>query len=187
MSAPSPPALQFVHTELHEVSEEKSHRFHEKNQAITSEDLWRTWHQNKGEGSKVRVQQAARLQWDCRDVLTAELDIVKCLKMKGGINVLAWEKCTRPLDYKMIHVLDIVAGIVASRSVVPHLWTDRQFVGPDWTACRIGAGLVVTTPSLAVFQWTNDDVIFWLEGYVELPQYSEVFRKHNITGRVLPR
>ena len=52
MSLPSPlPALQFVHTELHELSEEKSHRFHETHQAITSEDLWQSWHENKGEGS----------------------------------------------------------------------------------------------------------------------------------------
>ena len=45
----------------------------------------------------------------------------------------------------------------------------------------------MTTPSRAVFRWTNDDVISWLESYVELPQYSEVFRRHNITGRLLPR
>lgn len=39
----------------------------------------------------------------------------------------------------------------------------------------------------AVFNWSNDDVVRWLESYVELPQYSPLFRKYNITGRHLPR
>lgn len=37
------------------------------------------------------------------------------------------------------------------------------------------------------FNWSVDDVLSWLESSVELPQYGEVFRKHNITGRHLPR
>lgn len=42
-------------------------------------------------------------------------------------------------------------------------------------------------PPPPVFNWSTDDVLSWLETYVELPQYSEVFKKHNITGRHLPR
>jgi len=75
---------EFLQTELHEGSE-KSQRFHETDLEITSEDLWKSWHENQ------------------------------------------------------------------------------------------------------VFNWSTDDVLSWLETYVELPQYSEVFKKHNITGRHLPR
>lgn len=37
-----------------------------------------------------------------------------------------------------------------------------------------------------VFNWTTEDVLNWLEHYVELPQYSSVFIKNQITGRQLP-
>lgn len=37
-----------------------------------------------------------------------------------------------------------------------------------------------------VFNWTNEDVLNWLEHYVELPEYSTAFRKNQITGRQLP-
>lgn len=40
--------------------------------------------------------------------------------------------------------------------------------------------------SLAVFNWTIEDVLDWLENYVELPQYADVFRQQQITGRQLP-
>lgn len=38
----------------------------------------------------------------------------------------------------------------------------------------------------AVFNWTNENVLEWLESYVELPQYSSAFRENQITGRQLP-
>ncbi len=38
----------------------------------------------------------------------------------------------------------------------------------------------------AVFNWTTEDVVEWLEAYVELPQYSAAFRRNEITGRQLP-
>lgn len=38
----------------------------------------------------------------------------------------------------------------------------------------------------AVFNWTNKDVLNWLEHYVELPEYSSAFIEHQITGRHLP-
>ena len=38
-----------------------------------------------------------------------------------------------------------------------------------------------------VFNWTTDDVIFWLKYHVHLPQYAEAFRRHKITGRLLPK
>ena len=40
---------------------------------------------------------------------------------------------------------------------------------------------------VAVFYWTNAEVLQWLTVYVELPQYRDVFYKLNITGRHLPR
>ena len=38
-----------------------------------------------------------------------------------------------------------------------------------------------------MFNWTTDDVVFWLTNHVHLPQYAEVFRRHKITGRLLPK
>ena len=38
-----------------------------------------------------------------------------------------------------------------------------------------------------VHNWTTSDVEEWLTSYVELPQYSQVFRKFRIDGRSLPR
>ena len=38
----------------------------------------------------------------------------------------------------------------------------------------------------AVFNWTNEDVLNWLEHYVELPEYSSAFREQQISGRQLP-
>lgn len=38
----------------------------------------------------------------------------------------------------------------------------------------------------SVFNWTNQDVLNWLEHYVELPQYSGAFIENQITGRHLP-
>lgn len=38
-----------------------------------------------------------------------------------------------------------------------------------------------------MFNWTTDDVIFWLNDHVHLPQYTETFRRHKITGRLLPK
>ena len=40
---------------------------------------------------------------------------------------------------------------------------------------------------LTVFNWTTDDVVFWLNNHVHLPQYTETFRRHKITGRLLPK
>lgn len=37
-----------------------------------------------------------------------------------------------------------------------------------------------------MFNWTNENVLEWLENYVELPQYSSAFRENQITGRQLP-
>ena len=37
-----------------------------------------------------------------------------------------------------------------------------------------------------MFNWTTEDVLDWLEHYVELPEYTETFRRHHITGRQLP-
>jgi hypothetical protein len=37
-----------------------------------------------------------------------------------------------------------------------------------------------------VFNWTNQDVLNWLENYVELPGYSSAFKENQITGRHLP-
>lgn len=39
---------------------------------------------------------------------------------------------------------------------------------------------------LSVFNWTNQDVLDWLEHSVELPQYTNTFKHHQITGRQLP-
>lgn len=64
---------------------------------------------------------------------------------------------------------------------------------------KVGAGLIrVTTLGtslcfevtslfmLPVFNWTTQDVLNWLEHYVELPQYSSTFIENQITGRHLP-
>ena len=40
---------------------------------------------------------------------------------------------------------------------------------------------------VSVYNWTVDDVIVWLEDFVELPQYSEAFRINAVEGRILPR
>ena len=37
-----------------------------------------------------------------------------------------------------------------------------------------------------MFNWTTEDVVEWLEHYVELPEYAEAFRSQRITGRQLP-
>lgn len=46
--------------------------------------------------------------------------------------------------------------------------------------------LSVHTYVPAVFNWTNRDVLTWLEDYVELPEYSSAFAENHITGRQLP-
>lgn len=38
-----------------------------------------------------------------------------------------------------------------------------------------------------VYNWTVDEVVEWLEAYVELPQYVEAFRKMNFNGTSMPR
>lgn len=38
----------------------------------------------------------------------------------------------------------------------------------------------------SVFNWTNEDVLDWLEHSVELPQYASTFKHLQITGRQLP-
>lgn len=38
-----------------------------------------------------------------------------------------------------------------------------------------------------VYNWTVDEVVEWLITYVELPQYTEAFRKMNFNGSVMPR
>ena len=43
---------QFVQMELKDNTE-KSHRFHETDSQITSEDLWLSWQQNEGTGARV--------------------------------------------------------------------------------------------------------------------------------------
>ncbi|XP_036420399.1 stromal interaction molecule 1a isoform X1 [Colossoma macropomum] len=41
--------------------------------------------------------------------------------------------------------------------------------------------------SSKVYNWTVDEVVEWLEAYVELPQYVETFRKMNLNGTAMPR
>ncbi|XP_026880913.2 stromal interaction molecule 1a isoform X4 [Electrophorus electricus] len=41
--------------------------------------------------------------------------------------------------------------------------------------------------SSKVYNWTVDEVVEWLESYVELPQYVEAFRKMNLNGTAMPR
>ena len=41
--------------------------------------------------------------------------------------------------------------------------------------------------TVAVYNWTVDEVIAWLVSEVELPQYVDTFRVNAIDGRVLPR
>ncbi|CAL8363513.1 unnamed protein product [Lota lota] len=38
-----------------------------------------------------------------------------------------------------------------------------------------------------VYNWTLEDMEIWLLRYVELPQYMDTFKKHNIDGKALPR
>ncbi|XP_072547685.1 stromal interaction molecule 1a isoform X2 [Salminus brasiliensis] len=38
-----------------------------------------------------------------------------------------------------------------------------------------------------VYNWTVNEVVEWLEAYVELPQYVEAFRKMNFNGTTMPR
>lgn len=38
-----------------------------------------------------------------------------------------------------------------------------------------------------VSNWTVDEVVEWLKNYVELPQYEEIFRKLQLSGRDMPR
>ncbi|KAI5099355.1 stromal interaction molecule 1 precursor, partial [Silurus meridionalis] len=38
-----------------------------------------------------------------------------------------------------------------------------------------------------VYNWTVDEVVDWLEAYVELSQYAEAFRKMNFNGTSMPR
>ncbi|XP_017562685.1 stromal interaction molecule 1a isoform X2 [Pygocentrus nattereri] len=41
--------------------------------------------------------------------------------------------------------------------------------------------------SSKVYNWTVDEVVEWLEAYVELPQYLEAFHKMNLNGTAMPR
>lgn len=38
-----------------------------------------------------------------------------------------------------------------------------------------------------VHNWTQEQTTEWLAQSVQLPQYVNLFKKHKITGRVLPR
>ncbi|KAM4620676.1 LOW QUALITY PROTEIN: stromal interaction molecule 1b [Polymixia lowei] len=38
-----------------------------------------------------------------------------------------------------------------------------------------------------VYNWTVEEAEDWLVNYVELPQYTHTFRKHNMDGKALPR
>lgn len=38
-----------------------------------------------------------------------------------------------------------------------------------------------------MYNWTVDEVVDWLEAYVELPQYVEAFRKMTFNGTSMPR
>ena len=51
----------------------------------------------------------------------------------------------------------------------------------------IGQGQIMGLVFVSVYNWTVDDVIVWLEDFVELPQYSEAFRINAVEGRILPR
>uniref|UniRef100_A0A3P8Y9P3 SAM domain-containing protein n=1 Tax=Esox lucius TaxID=8010 RepID=A0A3P8Y9P3_ESOLU len=44
-----------------------------------------------------------------------------------------------------------------------------------------------TWKSSEVYNWTVDEVVKWLIGYVELPQYQEAFSKMQFNGSVMPR
>ncbi|XP_060744164.1 stromal interaction molecule 1a isoform X1 [Tachysurus vachellii] len=56
---------------------------------------------------------------------------------------------------------------------------DDQFISVEdlWHAWK----------SSKVYNWTVDEVVDWLEAYVELQQYAEAFRKMNISGTSMPR
>ncbi|KAG7321595.1 hypothetical protein KOW79_014453 [Hemibagrus wyckioides] len=56
---------------------------------------------------------------------------------------------------------------------------DDQFISVEdlWNAWK----------SSKVYNWSVDEVVEWLEAYVELPQYVEAFRKMNINGTSMPR
>ncbi|XP_027006390.1 stromal interaction molecule 1a isoform X3 [Tachysurus fulvidraco] len=56
---------------------------------------------------------------------------------------------------------------------------DDQFISVEdlWNAWK----------SSKVYNWTVDEVVDWLENYVELQQYVEAFRKMNINGTSMPR
>ncbi|XP_051963243.1 stromal interaction molecule 1-like isoform X1 [Xyrauchen texanus] len=56
---------------------------------------------------------------------------------------------------------------------------DDQFISVEdlWNAWKISE----------VYNWTVDEVVDWLIGYVELPQYVEAFRKMNFNGTSMPR
>ena len=57
--------LQFLQTELHEGSE-KSQRFHETDLEITSEDLWKSWHENQGVCVTLQTGCSCRhITWTC--------------------------------------------------------------------------------------------------------------------------
>ncbi|XP_062873278.1 stromal interaction molecule 1a isoform X2 [Trichomycterus rosablanca] len=56
---------------------------------------------------------------------------------------------------------------------------DDQFISVEdlWNAWK----------SSKVYNWTVDEVVEWLEAYVELPQYLEAFRKMSFNGTAMPR
>ncbi|XP_051522398.1 stromal interaction molecule 1-like isoform X3 [Myxocyprinus asiaticus] len=56
---------------------------------------------------------------------------------------------------------------------------DDQFISVEdlWNAWKISE----------VYNWTVDEVVDWLIGYVELPQYVEAFRRMNFNGTSMPR
>lgn len=40
---------------------------------------------------------------------------------------------------------------------------------------------------ITVYNWTVDEVILWLNTYVELPQYASTFKENKVNGKSIPK
>ena len=152
--------LQFLQTELHEGSE-KSQRFHETDLEITSEDLWKSWHENQGVCVTLQTGCSCRhITWTCFPPFPSSHSPLPLSVLLSFPSPSPSSHSPPPPPHPPLPPPPILP---LPHPPPPHL------------------------PPPPVFNWSTDDVLSWLETYVELPQYSEVFKKHNITGRHLPR
>ncbi|XP_064794239.1 stromal interaction molecule 1-like isoform X2 [Oncorhynchus masou masou] len=98
---------------------------------------------------------------------------------------------------RSIHKLmdDDADGTVDMRETDGFLREDLKYHDPKGKHNSFhGADLLISVEDMwnvwrasDVYNWTVEEVEDWLIHYVELPPYVDIFKKHNLDGRALPR